>query len=224
VFRQACRTSQIVEFTANQGGVGVAELGEDGESAVPGLNGGGGMPSREVSVAEVSQSISLAIADPEFAKQLPRLLVMRDSLLIPAEVLVGTGNAAERLGLAKLITYFLLQVVGSLAVHEPHFVAAQLNMEPADGVQGPGLPGPVPRSPEQLECLLRMGESLLVAALLIEYPGQAPVSVCLTGLVAKVLVKLEGVQEVSMGVVVTAQAGRGIRKAAVAFCLRIRVS
>ena len=67
-------------------------------------------------------------------------------------------------------------------------------MEPADGVQGPGLPGPVPGSPEQLECLLCVREGLLVVALLIEYPGQASVSVCLTGLVAKVLVQIKGVQ------------------------------
>ncbi len=93
----------------------MAEFGEDGESAVPGLNGGGGMPSREVSVAEVSQSFSLGIASPEFTKQLQRLLVMSDSLLVPAEVLVGTGNAAERLGLAKLITYLPFQIEGPLS-------------------------------------------------------------------------------------------------------------
>ena len=75
------------------------------------------MPAREVSVAEACENISLAMASPEFTEQLQRLLVMRDSLLVAAEVLVGTGNAAERLGLAKLITYLLLEVEGWLAMH-----------------------------------------------------------------------------------------------------------
>lgn len=73
-------------------------------------------------------------------------------------------------------------------------MTAQLDVEPADGVQGSGLPGPVSGRPEQLECLLCVGESILVAALPIENPGESSVSVRLTGLVAKVLVQLKGVQ------------------------------
>ena len=90
----------------------MAEFEEDNESAVPGFMGGGGVPTREMSITEVDQDISLAIASPEFMEQLQCLLVMSDSLLVVAKVLVGAGDAAERLGLAKLITYLLFQVEG----------------------------------------------------------------------------------------------------------------
>ena len=55
MFGHNCLIDQLIEFAAHLRGVGVAEFEEDGESKAPGVMGGGGMPSRQVSVAQADQ-------------------------------------------------------------------------------------------------------------------------------------------------------------------------
>src|SRR5207247_8697777 len=107
---------------------------------------------------------------------------------LTAEGMVGPGHGVERVGLAELVVYLPLQVESSLAVDEPLLVVAQLDVKPADRVQCLGLSGLVPCGPDQIECLLCLGERLAVSALLIEGPGQVSVSLCLACVVAEFLV------------------------------------
>src|SRR3984957_14966266 len=122
-------------------------------------------------VAERRRAVGYVVAVVEGPVQLPRRAVGRDGGRRPAEPLAGVSQAVPRLGLAEPVAQLVLQVQRLLTERDGLLVVAEHGLEPADRVDGPGLPWLVSGSPVQVEGLLRVPHRLPVAALPLQQPG-----------------------------------------------------
>src|SRR5262249_11420168 len=110
-----------------------------------------------------------------------------------------------------------------LAAGEGLPVVAEQGVQPADLVEGAGLPGLVAGGPEQVEGLPGVVEGLRGVALPLPQVGQVVVGAGLPDLVADLTVQVEGVAELGVGVVEATQPGVGAGEVAVGVSLCGRV-
>lgn len=144
---------EVVEFGADLVGVGVVQLGEDGECVLPGLAGSVALTGGVVGVAQVRQRLGLEIAVAEIPAQRECVLVARDGLPVVAEVVVDVTEAVPGVRLAVTVTELLLEFEGLLAIGEGLSVVAEQSVGPPDGVEGQRLPDLVASGLGQLQRL-----------------------------------------------------------------------
>src|SRR5215469_11812912 len=106
-------------------------------------------------------------------------MIEADGLLEVADALVCARDAVQRIGLSELVADLSLHPQRLLAAGKTFLGVSQIDAEPSGGVHRPGLPRLVPGRPEQFDSLLSVRERLLVVALPVKNPREAPQDVCL---------------------------------------------
>jgi hypothetical protein len=124
-----------VHFRADPAGVGVADLLEKCQCALPRGPCGFGITKGLVGVAEVRKGVSFVVTVAELEINVKGLLVARYGLRLVAEMTVSVAEAVPCLGLAETVSDVLLHVEGLLAVDEGLLVVAELSMEPAHRIE-----------------------------------------------------------------------------------------
>ena len=89
-----------MELRAQLAGIRVVQLVEDGQGPLPALAGGLVVAGGLLRLAEVAQQVGLVVPGAEVTEDVQRLPVVRDRLVMLAEVMVGETDAVQRLGLA----------------------------------------------------------------------------------------------------------------------------
>jgi hypothetical protein len=121
------------------------------------------------------------------------------------------------------VAELLKQGEGLLAAGKGLLVVAEAGVEPADRIDGVGLPAPVAGGPKQVEGPPGVVERLGAATLLPPHDGEGEVGVPLSGQVTGLAVQVEGLPQLGVRVVKAAQPAVGLGEVAVGEALRGRV-
>ncbi len=141
-----------------------------------------------------------------------------------ADVVPGVTEAVPGGGLTAAVAELAVQVKGLPAVVKGLPVIPQLRLQPADRVEGVGLPFPVAYDLIQAEGHLVMGWCLLRPALPVEQPRQGLVGAGLADEVTDFAEQAESLRQVGMRLIEAAKPAAGIAEAAVGASLRGAVS
>src|SRR5947209_8775548 len=185
--RAALRAVGVVEFGADCLGVGVAEVGEDGQGLLVGIAGGMGVAGGVVGVAETGQGGGFVVHGVEFVVQRDGALVVRGGLPVLIEVVVSERETVQCVGLTLAVVLLLEQLQGLFAGGDGVFVRSNLDLIPADRVQGTSVTA-VTGGPVQVARLLGVAECAFGPALLTQDGGEAAMDVGLTGQVFGLLI------------------------------------
>ena len=207
---------KLVKFRPDVVGVGVFEVGEDGQGLLPRMAGGGGVAGGVVGVAEAAEDFGFVVAVAEVSEHLDGVLVGSDGLDMLAEVLACVADAVPGGRLLAKVAEFVVQGKGLLAFGEGLAVLAKLCVEPADGVEGGGLAGAVIGRSEQFEGLSSVIKRFRVAPLFVEHNGEAEVRVGLAVTVAQLVEQLESASQMRVSLVVAVQSAVRAAEAAMA--------
>jgi hypothetical protein len=108
-----------------------------------------------------------------------------DGIVVVAQMQVCEADAVPGRRLTVAVAELLVQDQRLLAVVQCLVVFAEMGGDPADGVEGEGLPKSVADGSEEFEGLPTVKERLSVATLPLVEVGEVVVGVRLTGLVAE---------------------------------------
>ncbi len=125
-------TFQAPEPRAYQVGVGVNELRETVQGALPGDPRGVRPPAVVVRVTESRERAGLVVAVTELAIQDQGLAVAGNGPVVVTEMVVGIAEAVPSVRLAVPVADLLVQGKGLLAMEEGLSVFSELRQVPAD--------------------------------------------------------------------------------------------
>ena len=83
----------MVEFRADGVGVGVVDVGENGQGLLPGIPGRSVVAGGVVGIAEAGEAVGFVVAVADVVVQADGVLVAGDGLGVVGEVVVGVGEA-----------------------------------------------------------------------------------------------------------------------------------
>src|SRR6266545_4681075 len=153
-----------VELAAHRRGVGVVQLGEDGQRLLPRVAGSAGLLGAVVAVAEVVEDHPLVEPVTDVADHLQGVPVGVDRLRVPAEGVVGVADTVPGGRLPGEVAELLEDREYLFGVGQRPGEVAEQRVAPADRVERLGLAGALPRDPVQLESAQRVVEPLGVPA------------------------------------------------------------
>jgi hypothetical protein len=117
-------------------GVGVVQVGEDGQCLMPVVPGGLAVARGLPGVAEMDQGVGLVVAIVQLTEEDERLLEAGARLGLVADAVIGEAETVQRLRLPDDVTELAEQGEGLLAGGDGLAVVAELGVDPADRVEG----------------------------------------------------------------------------------------
>ena len=119
-----------MELGADDIGIGMVEVAEDGQGLLPGVARGGEVAGFVMGVAEVGEHVGLEVAVAEVPDQGEGPVVAGNGLRVVAEVMVGVAEAVPGGGLPVAVVEVLVQGEDLLACGEGPPVVAEVPTRP----------------------------------------------------------------------------------------------
>jgi len=117
-------------------GVGVADVGEDAESALPQAYRRRVVAETLVDSCQAGEGLADVVPVSELVEEVEAPLVGSNALVVIACVLVREAEAVPRLGLAHHVGFVLVQGESLAAAEHGHLVGAEVSVATADRVEG----------------------------------------------------------------------------------------
>lgn len=162
---QVAHNSQRLQLGTHLGRVRMLEIIQGSQGLLPCVTGRLMVTRGLQGVAEVGKDLSLVIAIAQRAENAQGLLAAGDGLRVVPELMMCVAEAIQGRGLAAAKAAPAEPGQGPLAFGDGPLVVTQPDVVPADIVLRAGLAHTVALGPEEVACLLGMGERLTITAL-----------------------------------------------------------